>query len=159
MSDMIERVARAIYARNDWWRVVGAGDDGKGRYADRAGARMRAVEWAELDADEREQRLRDARAAIEAMREPTEGMLAAGNNYDSAGHSWGPIETAPRDGTAFWIWLSDEGFGTMARYTSDDEDGPAWFLPAMDEYASVPGADDHMHTATHWRPLPDPPAT
>lgn len=84
----IEQVARAVYASNDWWRIVAADDDGKGRYRDLTGSRMRAVEWFELDADERKQRLRDARAAIEAMREPTEAMLKTCGNGECA--KWVP---------------------------------------------------------------------
>lgn len=91
MTNMIEAVARAVFAENGWWRVVLDHDDGKGRYSDMAGTRMRAVEWEEIDAEERDSRLREARAAIaghEAAlsesgfvivpREPTEEMVDAG---------------------------------------------------------------------------------
>jgi hypothetical protein len=55
VSEMVERVARAIY------------ESTQGKWT--------GVPWAEAD---RGEHLRQARAAIEAMREPTEGMLDAG---------------------------------------------------------------------------------
>lgn len=74
-----EQIARAIYAANNWWSAVKESDDGKGRYDNRGGIRMRAVEWEQLDEDERVQRLRDARIAIETMRVPTDAIMEAGN--------------------------------------------------------------------------------
>jgi hypothetical protein len=53
MSEMIERVARAIY--EDAW----------------------GIEWPPEPAGEADEYRRGARAAIEAMREPTEAMLSA----------------------------------------------------------------------------------
>lgn len=75
---MAERVARGVYAKNGWWRIVADDDDGKGRYDTKGGARMRAVEWSELEPDEIDSRLKDARAAIEAMMEPSDAMLERG---------------------------------------------------------------------------------
>ncbi len=71
---VVEEVAQTVYARNDWWSIVRADDDGKGRYALRGGANMRAIEWNELDADERDQRCRDARTAIEAYERARGGV-------------------------------------------------------------------------------------
>jgi hypothetical protein len=63
MSEMVERVARALYERR--WREV------KGQ------AEQQREQQFELSVY-REHYLADARAAIEAMREPTEGMFIAG---------------------------------------------------------------------------------
>lgn len=80
MTSMVEKVARAVYAENGWLRIVADDDDGKGRYreASKTCDRMRYVEWEELDADDKDSRLREARAAIAALREPTEAMWEAG---------------------------------------------------------------------------------
>jgi hypothetical protein len=59
-----EIVARAMYAANGWWRSPRENDDGKGRYHHG----LRAVEWEELDADERGGRIRDAAVALAASR-------------------------------------------------------------------------------------------
>lgn len=75
---MVERVARAVYAENDWWQVLKPEDDGKGRYRDGLDFKLRAVEWEELESDERKDRLSAAIAAITAMREPTEEMETLG---------------------------------------------------------------------------------
>lgn len=77
MRDMVEKVARGVYAENGWWREVQPDDDGRGRYMTKAGMHMRAIEWDELEAAERASRLCEARAAIEAMRHPTDAMLEA----------------------------------------------------------------------------------
>lgn len=74
MNEMIERVARAVYeARNS--------------------GRATVAEWLELPQAVRAEERRDARAAIEAMREPTEGMVQAAH------------EEAPHIGSVFW-WHS-----------------------------------------------------
>ena len=84
-SEMIERVARALAVR-------------------RAGAEVAAVSefqagnlWCEAKAD--------ARAAIEAMREPTEAMIGAG-----AGQPRPPTYTAEHE-----AWRA-EGYGAAAKY-------------------------------------------
>jgi len=92
MSDLVEIGAKGAYAENDWWRSVAHDDDGKGRYQEMNGVRMRAVEWRELDADDRDSRLKEARAALTAIekaghrivpKQPTDEMLWAAL---SAGH-------------------------------------------------------------------------
>ncbi|RVI65314.1 hypothetical protein [Sinorhizobium meliloti] len=60
MSTMIERVARSICAaRHDEFN-----------------------DWDSLDGDERGQFMTEARAVIDAMREPTDEMIAAGDMPD-----------------------------------------------------------------------------
>lgn len=61
---LIERVARAVYAKNNWWKPTLPSDDGKGRYR----GEFRAVEWEELDAGEKILLLETARDHIEALR-------------------------------------------------------------------------------------------
>lgn len=86
MSEVVERLARAVYARNGWWRLIKDDDDGRGRYHDSGDTRLRAVEWEELSAEERVQHLLDIRAALDELSamglvvvpvEPTEGMVRA----------------------------------------------------------------------------------
>jgi len=70
MTDMIERVARAIHARSD-----------------------HASLWSELDGYSKIEYREDARAAIEAMREPTEEMvngLRITRECDSTAALWAP---------------------------------------------------------------------
>lgn len=68
MTDMVERVAKAIYEREGYV------------YCDDAGM-FQPVAWDKLDSDDcqvsRDGYRRMARAAIAAMREPTEEMLEA----------------------------------------------------------------------------------
>lgn len=63
MSDLVEIVARGVYADAGWWRPIKANDDGRGRY--RNG--FRAVEWDDLDEEERAGLLRDAQSALTAI--------------------------------------------------------------------------------------------
>ncbi len=85
-------------------------------------------------------------------------------NVDSEPSSWQPIETAPRDGTWFLICRAQDGFDTY-------EVGQ--YLPLnFPHYIEVEGGlfrkenqqvyDWHgfnnFHRATHWMPLPSPPA-
>lgn len=65
--EVVEIGARAAYAENDWWRSLAHDDDGQGRYAEMNGVRMRAVEWEELDADDRDSRLKEMRTALTAI--------------------------------------------------------------------------------------------
>lgn len=78
MSDLVEIGAKGAYAENDWWRSVAHDDDGKGRYQEMNGVRMRVVEWHELDADDRDSRLKELRAALIAI--------------EKAGHRIVPVE-------------------------------------------------------------------
>lgn len=67
---------------------------------------------------------------------------------------WQPIATAPRDGTEFQTWL---GFWEpRCRFKPDTETLEIWGRADydMDDWVTVP----HL-TATHWRPLPEPPNT
>jgi hypothetical protein len=69
--DMVERVARGMYeAEPDAHRFP---------------------DWDKLTADDELRRrfLRQARAAIEAMREPTEAMLRSGTDHDAEGGGTG----------------------------------------------------------------------
>lgn len=61
-----EVAARAVYAANGWWRERRADDDGKGRYRDGGTMIFRAVEWDDLDDEERADLIRDAGIAINA---------------------------------------------------------------------------------------------
>lgn len=67
MNEMIERVAKAIWS--DYW-------DGEG------------CSWAEMEESSRQTALSMARAAIEAMREPTEAMLEAQFGQPSPADCW-----------------------------------------------------------------------
>ena len=83
MSDMIERVARAIHFRGD--------DQGDGAWS-------HCQPWLRMVAREQ------ARAAIEAMREPTEAMVASGESAASFGIG------KPKDEAAIprvWRWMID----------------------------------------------------
>lgn len=77
MTEMIERVAAAIYA------VQPHLNTGK------------PVPWLELIGPLREKSIELARAAIEAMREPTEEMMDAGESADP---------TPERDTNAIRVW-------------------------------------------------------
>lgn len=66
---------------------------------------------------------------------------------------WQPIETAPKDGTAF-----------LAFEPSEDDDPPrigvCYISTSGDliENVSAGFADDYSFAPTHWMPLPEPPA-
>lgn len=78
--------------------------------------------------------------------------------------NWQPIETAPKDGT--WILVTGG--------TPDDECGPELMRPAVCQWSDQLCGGPHrwrwMHCwfdggyygeydgATHWQPLPEPPA-
>ena len=64
MSEMIERVARAIYDKSPIYTAK-----------PNIGEPMHALTWDEAEKYGREDYFDQARAAIEAMREPTPGML------------------------------------------------------------------------------------
>lgn len=91
---LAEIAARGAYASDGWWRHAGDNDDGKGRYKMHGDVRLRAVEWDQLDADEHEDYLQQARAALAAINaagyafvpiKATEEMIAAGLEADIAG--------------------------------------------------------------------------
>lgn len=64
---------------------------------------------------------------------------------------WFPIETAPKDGKSFLVYLADEGFVTFARWAKKSGN---WFFPCEGMYQPDFEA---IHVMTHWRPLPNPP--
>lgn len=89
---LAEIAARGAYASDGWWRHAGDNDDGKGRYKMHGDVRLRAVEWDQLDADEQEDYLQQARAALTALTtsgyaivpvEPTKDMQIAGLQADT----------------------------------------------------------------------------
>lgn len=73
---MIERVARRLFWQHD------------GKYAERG-----MPTWESLDDLTRDSFLKDARAAIDEMREPTDAMVEAG---DKDTRDWASAETAYR---------------------------------------------------------------
>lgn len=67
--------------------------------------------------------------------------------------AWQPIETAPKDGTAFLGWLPDRQ-GFVARQdigicSWSEWGGGIWSLGGHTSVTSQP---------THWMPLPEPPS-
>lgn len=66
-EELVEIAARGAYAACEWWRLVGSDDDGKGRYKTFGLERMRAVEWGELDEDDRTANREAARASLVAL--------------------------------------------------------------------------------------------
>ncbi len=79
---------------------------------------------------------------------------------------WQPMETAPRDGTPFFIFAADGRIG-IAFAEPREYEGLAFFSSG----SAVVGPDPHdngrtnismsghyYETATHWLPLPEPPA-
>src|SRR5574341_874843 len=63
---MIERMARATYAGNQWHRWI----EDEQCY--------QSIPWEELDDEDRRVRQLDAKNALIALREPTEAMVKAG---------------------------------------------------------------------------------
>lgn len=77
---------------------------------------------------------------------------------------WQPIDTAPRDGTWFMICCAQEGFdsyevGRFDPYYSDEYVEVEGGLYRKQKRSSYDWAGfNNFHRATHWRPLPPPPA-
>jgi len=72
---------------------------------------------------------------------------------------WQPIETAPRDGTVFDVWLGDADASDVDFYcTPGTRRSPGWhwfndkFRPKVNSL-QIPT----FVTPTHWTPLPEPP--
>lgn len=91
MNEMIERAAQAIYEKCGGKLLFGIS--------------ARVPEWSEINHDFKGIFRAQARAAIEAMRPPTETMIDAGKSlgddyhYDSPAKTWPTmIEAALRDG-------------------------------------------------------------
>jgi hypothetical protein len=86
-------------------------------------------------------------AAIEAMREPTDKMLAAEMSGEKL--KWLPIATAPKEcGKMEFVllWLEEFNTPSVGAWSDDDQ---KWITP--DDYFDLIG------TPTHWMPLPEPP--
>lgn len=67
-------------------------------------------------------------------------------------HGWHPIETAPKDGRAMQLFIPDcgpDGKGIIASPRSQTDDGSWWDDELQEEIGWT--------SATHWRPLPEPP--
>lgn len=62
---------------------------------------------------------------------------------------WQPIETAPRDGTRFDVWIPSERGGWRATDLHFNERGA--ICRASGIIADIP------RWPTHWQPLPEPP--
>lgn len=69
---------------------------------------------------------------------------------------WLPIESAPRDGTPILAWC----IHPHARYATDDKD---WAAAVVTQWTTFNGGGWTWHgalgTFTHWRHLPNPPAS
>lgn len=65
---------------------------------------------------------------------------------------WQPIETAPKDGTRVLLWNGQEMF--VAHWWNPSRSCPAWFF----FFGSTSENDGTVPNATHWMPLPEPPA-
>lgn len=96
MSDLAEVAARGTYAKNGWWRPVTPGDDGKGRYRDGGTMTFRAVEWDDLDDEERGGLILDAHNALAAI--------------EKAGHRIVPVEPTKKMNDAGWLTEDHDGW-------------------------------------------------
>lgn len=71
---------------------------------------------------------------------------------------WQPIETAPRDGTAIFVWATREGWRDNPRMVA-----ARWYHSANSWYVYGCGPTKHSEqwldscNPTHWMPLPPPP--
>lgn len=63
---------------------------------------------------------------------------------------WQPIETAPRDGTSFLVWLPTPELGSNVQ---------VWSRRTEKYSGTICGrfAFDFRAGPTHWMPLPEPP--
>lgn len=70
---------------------------------------------------------------------------------------WQPIESAPKDGTRVWLWVSDTfvgGWWNDNRYAAKPR--PYW----SNDKENVRGTTwARNNQPTHWMPLPTPPIT
>lgn len=139
----IERVARAIWEQRcqHWGRY-------RSMVPDLCG-------WDDLTQSKQRELLKEAAAAIAAMRGEPVG--------------WQPIETAPKDGAIIDVWRKEFGretvywgrrpheCGEMGPHCDSDwhrEKQPGWVCSTFGEYVG----GDHA-PFTHWMPLPTPPAS
>lgn len=70
---------------------------------------------------------------------------------------WQPIDTAPKDGTR--VLIAHEGVVDIAEFvaTTASQPEPHWLVVQFNcyEFAEIVSPDE----ATHWMPLPKPPAS
>ncbi len=64
--------------------------------------------------------------------------------------AWKPIETAPKDGTAFLLYLKGLDPAPSLVIEGMHLPGVGWLWPGK----NLP---DSRYTPTHWMPLPEPP--
>jgi hypothetical protein len=71
---------------------------------------------------------------------------------------WQPIESVPKDGTKVLLWVVH----TNSQYAKDPV-SEGWSAACIGQWISFNGGGlswhGHMGKATHWMPLPTPPAT
>lgn len=79
---------------------------------------------------------------------------------------WQPIETCPKDGSPFLIWVHAETHGETddgLQFVADNSYADlGWWLTGTDPmpYGYVDFASQNTHNVdepTHWMPLPQPP--
>ena len=61
---------------------------------------------------------------------------------------WQPIDTAPKDNTAFLVWVPGNRCTFSACRSSDG---------TLLEFFGGHGYSETLQTATHWMPMPEPP--
>lgn len=86
----------------------------------------------------------------------------------TAGREWLPIESAPKDGTAVWLWCDDAqyiGYFQAAEAAWDKTPGQ-WFLKAgvrpkaeHQRYTEIFGTYAYDASPTMWQPIPAPPGS
>lgn len=96
MTEMVDRVARALWALRD----------------SRYGGDKSAGTWEEIPDHWKQEERENARAAIKAMREPTPKMIDAGNDVSAdAGEIWEPSAgisfDGPHCGLEVWRAMND----------------------------------------------------
>ena len=74
---------------------------------------------------------------------------------------WQPIETAPKDGTAFMAWAKGYEWPEVVKWFDYDADtavevGEPGYLHYAEEL--LQNVTDSPENLTHWMPLPAPPA-
>ena len=72
--------------------------------------------------------------------------------HASPGGGWRPIESAPRDGTQVLLLLAD-GYCVCAEWSELSDGTCIWEIGHNGDTRQAPAA-----SATHWQPLPPPPA-
>jgi hypothetical protein len=63
---------------------------------------------------------------------------------------WQPIETAPKDGTAFIGYSPEYGWAGTVRFDLEDDEDPEIGNPNWEFLGATV-------CCTHWMPLPEPP--